>query len=294
MKVAIFGKHLPKIHHHKIEGLFRKLNEVGAELCIYEAFLEDLQHANISGLSNFKTFNDHESLDKQTDFLFSLGGDGTFLNTITIVRDSQIPILGINTGRLGFLSITGTYEIDETIDALVAGNYQVEKRRLISFDSEPQLFGEDNFALNEISLTKRDSSSMITIHTNLNGRHLNSYWADGLIISTATGSTAYNLSCGGPILMPGIGSLSLTPIAPHNLNVRPIVIDDDSILKLEIESRSKQNLVTLDSRSALIDDNNTMTIKKAGFQISMVIFSNHGFIHSLRNKLNWGLDSRNI
>lgn len=294
MKVAIFGKHLPKVHHHKIDQLFKKLNEVGAELSIYEPFLDDLMQANIENLDKQKTFRDHSSLDKSTDFLFSLGGDGTFLNTITFVRDSNIPILGINTGRLGFLSVTGTFEINETIDALVSGNYQVEKRRLISFDCEQKLFGEDNFALNEISLTKRDSSSMITIHTNLNGRHLNSYWADGLIISTATGSTAYNLSCGGPILMPGIGSLSLTPIAPHNLNVRPIVIDDDSILKLEIESRSKQNLVTLDSRSALIDDNVTMSLQKANFEISLVTFSNHSFIHSLRNKLNWGLDSRNI
>lgn len=294
MKIAIFGKHLPKIHHHKIEGLFKKLEKVGAELSIYEPFLEYLKQTDIPNLEKQKTFCDHESLDKGTDFLFSLGGDGTFLNTITFVRGSNIPILGINTGRLGFLSVTGTYEIDETIDALVEGKYQIEKRRMISFHSKPKLFGEDNFALNEISLTKRDSSSMITIHTNLNGRHLNSYWADGLIISTATGSTAYNLSCGGPILMPGIGSLCLTPIAPHNLNVRPIVINDDSILKMEIESRSKQNLVTLDSRSALIDDNTTITIQKADFEISLVTFSNHSFIHSLRNKLNWGLDSRNI
>lgn len=293
MKIALFGKYLSLSHFRQVEGLFSKLNYLNAEVLIYSPFLDELKKTDIADLETYPLFHDHKSLHSDTDFLISLGGDGTFLNTITFIRDSNIPILGINTGRLGFLSITGTSEIQETLEALSMGKFQIEKRSLLQLDSSSNLFGKDNYALNEVSLSKRDSSSMITVHTALDGKHLNSYWADGLIISTATGSTAYNLSCGGPILMPGTGCFTLTPIAPHNLNVRPIVIDDSSELTLEIESRAEQSLVSLDSRSALIADKECITIKKANFNISVVTFSNHSFLLSLRNKLNWGLDSRN-
>ena len=180
--------------------------------------------------------------------MLSIGGDGTFLDTILLVRDLKIPILGINTGRLGFLSNTPTPEIKSALNDIISGNYSTQERSLLRLESSKNHFGNDNHALNEISILKSDSSSMITIHTELNGTYLNSYWTDGLIISTATGSTAYSLSCGGPIMMPGSGNFVITPIAPHNLNVRPIVIDDDAILKIVVDSRAEKNLVAMDSR----------------------------------------------
>jgi NAD+ kinase len=223
----------------------------------------------------------------------SIGGDGTFLDTALLVKDLNIPILGINTGRLGFLSNTPTSEITSALNDLLNGNYSTEERSMLCLESDKNHFGEDNFALNEISILKSDSSSMITIHTELNGTHLNSYWTDGLIISTATGSTAYSLSCGGPIMMPGSGNFVITPIAPHNLNVRPIVIDDGAILKVRVESRSEKNLVAMDSRSEDLLNGEVLTIQKAEFKIAIVQLKNQSFVNSLRNKLNWGLDQRN-
>jgi len=231
--------------------------------------------------------------ESQVDFLISIGGDGTFLDATLFTRDLKIPLIGVNTGRLGFLSNTSTTEIKKALTNLVQGKYSLEKRSLLQLDSKRELFGENNQALNEISIMKRDSSSMITIHVDLDGVHLNSYWTDGLIISTATGSTAYSLSCGGPIIMPGNGNFVITPIAPHNLNVRPIVISDDSKLKISVESRSKNNLVALDSRSEELKDKEVLSIQKAKNKIELVQFQHQSFLNSLRNKLNWGLDKRN-
>ncbi|MAY83669.1 MAG: NAD kinase [Flavobacteriales bacterium] len=293
MKLAVFGKRIEATQIAEFNQLFRKLKKINCEVLIYSELAEEAkQHKDLEPLE-WATFSTHKDLDKEIDFLISLGGDGTFLNTILLIRDLDIPVLGINTGRLGFLSNTPTSEIDWAIDCLVSGRYSTEKRNMLSLESESKLFGDDNLALNEISLLKRDSASMIIIHVELNGLHLNSYWTDGLIISTATGSTAYSLSCGGPILMPGSGNFVITPIAPHNLNVRPIVIADDSVLKLKVESRSDTSLVALDSRSKELANDEVLIVQKAQHSLSIVQLEEHSFIQSLRHKLNWGLDKRN-
>jgi NAD+ kinase len=226
-------------------------------------------------------------------FLISIGCDVTFLDTINLVKDINIPILGINTGRLGFLSNTSTTEIEQAVKCLRQKNYELDHRTLLSIDSESGLFKNNPYALNEISFLKRDTSSMISIEVKLDGEALNTYWTDGLIVATATGSTAYSLSCGGPILMPGSGNFVITPIAPHNLNVRPMVIDDNSVLTIRVDGRTPKSLVALDSRSEELNNLETITIQKADYQIALVQIEKHSFIQSLKSKLNWGLDRRN-
>lgn len=293
MKIAIYGIRIDGSHQNDIQVLFDELININAELIIHERFQKEVMKSELSMPAKYEVFATHHELTDEVDFMLSIGGDGTFLDTISLVRRKDIPILGINTGRLGFLSNTSTSDISTAIESLQSGKFIVDKRSLLCLESESNLFGEDNYALNEISVMKRDSSSMITIHTSLDGSHLNSYWTDGLIISTSTGSTAYSMSCGGPILMPGSGNFVLTPIAPHNLNVRPIVISDQSILTISVESRTKKNLVALDSRSKELKNEEVLTIKKADYQIDLVQLENQSFLKSLRNKLNWGLDSRN-
>lgn len=293
MKIAIYGIRIDESHQNDIQVLFDELIGINAELIIHERLQKEVMQSGLSIPAKYEVFATHHELTDEVDFMLSIGGDGTFLDTISLIRRKNIPILGINTGRLGFLSNTSTSDISTAIESLQSGKFTVDKRSLLCLESESNLFGEDNYALNEISVMKRDSSSMITIHTSLDGSHLNSYWTDGLIISTSTGSTAYSMSCGGPILMPGSGNFVLTPIAPHNLNVRPIVISDQSILTISVESRTKKNLVALDSRSKELKNEEVLTIKKADYQIDLVQLENQSFLKSLRNKLNWGLDSRN-
>lgn len=293
MKIALYGKSIGKNYRKDIRKLFKYLTKVGADVLVHEKLIGPIEECEVKELGQIKYFNSYEDLSNDIDFLLSIGGDGTFLDTILLVRDLEIPILGINMGRLGFLSYSPTSEIRDAIEALIKGDFSIEERTLLQLDSKNNLFGRDNYALNEIAIMKKDSSSMITIHTELDGKHLNSYWTDGLIISTATGSTAYSLSCGGPILMPGSGNFVLTPIAPHNLNVRPIVVGDHSVLKISVESRTEKNLVALDSRSKELENELELIIKKAEHKISLVQLHNHSFLQSLRNKLNWGLDKRN-
>jgi len=291
MKIAIYGRQIEKHNSVQIAKLFSALNDIDAEISIYAPLLEDI-NSIVGNLNPLATFNE-ETLDRNTNFFISIGGDGTILDAVTIVKNSNIPILGINTGRLGFLSNTPTEEVEYAIKCLNEGTYSIDKRTLLQVDTTNSIFGSLNFGLNELSILKRDSSSMITINTYIDGDYLNSYWADGLIVSTATGSTAYSLSCGGPIMMPGTGNFTLTPIAPHNLNVRPIVIADTSILEFQIESRAKQSLLALDSRSRKITSDEKITVRKANFDIALIQLPNQTFISSLRNKLNWGLDRRN-
>ena len=291
MVIAIYGKNIDKKRLNEVRVLFQHLISKDISFLVHVNLKDVIIDMSIEG--DIKYFENNQDLSNDIDFLFSIGGDGTFLNTILLVRNLKIPILGINTGRLGFISNTPTSEIESSIEALIKGEYSIEERSLLRLDSESNLFDKNNHALNEISIMKRDSSSMITIHTELDGKHLNSYWTDGLIISTATGSTAYSLSCGGPILMPDSGNFVITPIAPHNLNVRPIVIDDSSVLTISVESRAERNLVALDSRSVELKNSEILTVRKADYKIQLVLLKNHSFIHSLRNKLNWGLDKRN-
>jgi NAD+ kinase len=232
---------------------------------------------------------DYEGLD----FFLSIGGDGTLLDSVCLIGSREIPILGLNTGRLGFLATVATDKIEESVKNLVSGNYQIESRTLLSLDSNRKLFHGVNFALNEFTIHKRDTSSMITVHTYIDGKYLNSYWADGLIVSTPTGSTGYSLSCGGPLITPGAKNFVLTPVSPHNLNVRPIIVSDESEISFEIEGRTDKFLISLDSRSTAISSDLKLSVKKEKFSAKLVKLPNDHFFDTLRQKLNWGFDMRN-
>lgn len=292
MQIAIYGRSTNDNTSEYIQQLFHKLNEYKTEILIYEPFYSFIkQKLELTG--NIKTFSTHTDLHGKVDAMFSLGGDGTFLETLSYVRNSGIPVLGINTGRLGFLANVAKTEINMAVDALMQKKYTIEKRSLLSVSGPKGIFGEVNYGLNELTVLKKDTSSMITINAYINGDYLNSYFADGLIIATPTGSTAYSLSCGGPLVMPGSENFVITPIAPHNLNVRPLVISDNNIITLKVEGRSPNYLVTLDSRSEVIESNIELTIKKADFSAHLIKLENQSFFTTMRNKLLWGLDKRN-
>lgn len=292
MTVAIYGKAFSDSFIPSIQLLFTALKKHDINICVYRPFYTYLKK-QIGLEGEYDTFFKSEKRDKTFDLLLSIGGDGTILDTITIVRDSGIPILGINTGRLGFLSNIGKDEIELTVDLIAQKKYTLDKRSLIQLETANHAFGSENFALNEITILKNDTFSMVTIHTYINQDYLNSYWADGLIISTPTGSTAYNLSCGGPILVPSSENFVLTPISAHNLTVRPIVVDDKSTIRIRVEGRSSHFLTALDARSENIDYNTELIISKAPFHINLVKLPDNNFHSTLRNKLMWGLDKRN-
>jgi NAD+ kinase len=232
-------------------------------------------------------------MDSSIDCLISLGGDGTMLDTVTLVRDTGIPVLGINYGRLGFLANIGKEEIDTAIEALVERKYVLDKRTLLHMDANLPLFGDVPYALNEFTLHKSDTSPMIKIHTYLNGEFLNTYWADGLIVSTPTGSTGYSLSCNGPVVFPDSASFVITPVSPHNLNIRPIVVPDNTVISFEVEGRTDNFLCSLDSRRELVPKEVQIAVRKEGFGINLIRLNENNFLQTLRNKLSWGLDKRN-
>lgn len=292
MKVAIYARSTNDNTSEAIQLLFSKLQEHKADIWIFEPFYQFVKE-KISLAPSIKTFTTHKDLAGKVDHMLSLGGDGTFLEALTYVRNSGIPILGINTGRLGFLANVAKTEISKAVEALAGGKFSIEKRTLLSITKPEHLFGEVNYGLNELTLLKKDSSSMITIHTYINGDFLNSYFADGLIVSTPTGSTAYSLSCGGPLVMPGSENFIITPIAPHNLNVRPLVISDNNVITLKVEGRGPNYLVSLDSRSEVIEDGTELTLKKADFCAHLIKLDDQSFFNTMRNKLLWGLDKRN-
>jgi NAD+ kinase len=258
---------------------------------VYEPFYRFIKQ-KLQLSDSVKIYNTFSEINGNVDYMLSLGGDGTFLETLSFVRNSGIPILGINTGRLGFLANVAKTEINEAIDALMQKKYKIEKRDLLSVTAATKLFGEINYGLNELTILKKDSSSMITIHTYINGDYLNSYFADGLIIATPTGSTAYSLSCGGPLVMPDSQNFVITPIAPHNLNVRPLVISDSSVITLKVEGRNNFYLASLDSRSEVIDSSVELTVQKADFYAHLIQLEGQTFFNTMRNKLLWGLDKR--
>jgi len=290
MKIAIYSKSVSEKHFPFIQSLFENLNDKGIGIIVFHSFYKLIEE-KITFKTKITLFRSHREL-KNVDYLFSIGGDGTILDTITLVRDKNIPILGINTGRLGYLSSVSTDEVGTAIANILNKNFELDKRTLVSIDTEGDLFGKTNFALNEITLQKKDTSSMITIHAYLDGDFLNSYWADGLIISTPTGSTAYSLSCNGPIVLPNSGNIIITPIAPHNLNVRPLVIPDDKELTLKIEGRTENFLVAVDTRSKTLPLSANITIKKSNHQINLIRLKEHNYLNTLRNKLMWGGDKR--
>jgi NAD+ kinase len=294
MKVAIYGQYYQNSTEPIIRDIFVFFNENQVEMIIEEAFLRQLYEKQIVK-KEYKTFQSHTELDASFDIMISIGGDGTILRAATLVRDSGIPILGINAGRLGFLAMVQKDEIAEFLQLIIEKKYTISERNLISLSGTPNIpeISDINFAMNEISVSRKDTTSMITIETYLNDEFLNSYWADGLIISTPTGSTGYSLSCGGPILTPNVSSLVITPIAPHNLNARPLVIPDDTVIRLKVTGREEQYLVSLDSRIASVKNESELTIRKTPFKIKMVEIHEETFLKTLRNKLLWGEDKRN-
>jgi NAD+ kinase len=294
MKVAIYGQYYQNSTEPIIRDIFVFFNDNHVEMVIEEAFLKLLYEKEIVK-KEYKTFQSHTELDASFDIMISLGGDGTILRAATLVRDSGIPILGVNAGRLGFLAMVQKDEIAEFLQLIIEKKYTISERNLISLTGTPDIpeISDINFAMNEISVSRKDTTSMITIETYLNDEFLNSYWADGLIISTPTGSTGYSLSCGGPILTPNVSSLVITPIAPHNLNARPLVIPDDTIIRLKITGREEHYLVSLDSRIASVKNESVLTIQKTPFKIKMVEIHEETFLKTLRKKLLWGEDKRN-
>jgi len=291
MTIAIFGSPYPEHFSKYIQHLIKKLENENINLIIEEEFSVFLEN-NIRFNKSVDTFNSYETLKNKADFLLSIGGDGTLLKAVTYVRESEIPIMGINTGRLGFISSISADQIDDAITDILKGNYKINERTLLELNSDKKLFKDKNFALNEVAVSKKDTSSMIRIDTYVDDEFLNTYWADGLVVSTPTGSTGYSLSCGGPIIMPGTNNIIITPNAPHNLNVRPIVIDDNSVIKLKVEDRDQLALVSLDSRSRAFDSETELIIKKADFKVKLVQPQNNSLIKTIRHKLMWGLDKR--
>jgi NAD+ kinase len=294
MKVAIYGKYYLNSTEPIINDIFVFFNNNGVEMIIESAFLKILHKKKIIQ-KKYKTFSSYKELDSSFDMLISIGGDGTILRAAALVRNSGVPILGINAGRLGFLATVQKENIAEFMQFIIDKKYTLSKRTLLSLSCTPSnaAVEEINFAMNEISVSRKDTTSMITIETYLNNEFLNSYWADGLIIATPTGSTGYSMSCGGPILTPDVKGLVITPIAPHNLNARPLVIPDETEIRLKVSGREKNYLVSLDSRITSVKNETILVIKKTPFQINMVEIPEETFLKTLRTKLFWGEDRRN-
>jgi NAD+ kinase len=292
MKVAIYSRGGENVLAADLQNLTDELAKARIGAVIHQDIFQQVSHS-LTDASNFTTFAASDELDDTYDCMISLGGDGTLLDTVTLVRDKNIPVLGINFGRLGFLASLGKENLESVVQALTNHNYVVDHRTLIHVDANIPLFGDTPYGLNEFAIHKRDTSSMIKIHTYLNGEFLNTYWADGLIVATPTGSTGYSLSCNGPVVFPDSGSFVITPVAPHNLNVRPIVVPDNNIISFELEGRSDQFICTVDSRKEFVDRNIQLAVKKEEFTISLVRLHEKNFLQTLREKLAWGFDTRN-
>ncbi|MFM7639450.1 MAG: NAD kinase [Bacteroidota bacterium] len=292
MRIAVYAKSVRDPKHQLGFGeLLKALTSRGHELWLPPS-LEDHVHMNIESGMQVRVFDYFVQGETMADVLICVGGDGTILDTLGIVRDTGVPILALNTGRLGFLADVQLENLHTALDDIEKGNYTIEQRSLLQLDSSHELF-DYNFALNDFVIHKKETSSMIVVHAYLNGEFLNSYWSDGLIISTPTGSTGYSLSCGGPIIFPKSDSFVITPIAPHNLNVRPVVVSDDVVISFEIEGRASSYLASLDARSQSISGEVNMAIRKADHKLNLMRLSNIHFLDTLRSKLHWGFDRRN-
>lgn len=292
MTIALYARPVADNHADYVKTLSTRLNREDLTLTIHSVYYSFLKKEFGFNL-DIRTYTTHTDLIKQKpDYLISLGGDGTMLETLELVRDSGIPVLGVNTGRLGFLASVYKEDFSAAINKLINKNFTIDARALLELQAPAGLF-ELSVALNECTLVKKDSSSMMSIDVDVNGVFLNSYWADGLIIATPTGSTAYSLSCGGPLIVPDIESFILTPIAPHNLNVRPVVIGSSSVISLKVRGRDKQNIISLDSRMATLQTGEEVLLRKAKHNFNLINLEGQHFFNTLRNKLMWGLDKRN-
>src|SRR5450755_1580593 len=292
MKVAIYSRIIEESERGEVQQLLDELQRNHIQPIIYLPFYEHISNT-FRFSADLLFFRHSNDLDESVDFLISLGGDGTLLDTIAFVRDKDIPVIGINFGRLGFLASIGKGDMLTAVEALVNRTYVADKRSLIHLDASKPLFGEVPYGLNEFAIHKTDTSPMIKIHTYLNGEFLNTYWADGLIVSTPTGSTGYSLSCGGPVVFPESGSFVINPVAPHNLNVRPIVVPDNNIISFEIEGRADNFICVLDSRKEIVDKQVQLAVRSESFTLSLIRLNENNFLQTLRGKLSWGLDTRN-
>jgi NAD+ kinase len=291
MRIAIYGRPFNLDVLPYVQEVFDNLSQHGVEIYVHELLNDYL--ANKIKTVQYSVLRTDTKIKGFIDLFITLGGDGTLLDMVNVIRDTGIPVIGINFGRLGFLATINKSDIAAAIYAVVNKDYSLDSRELISINSEKEVFGDDNFALNDITIHKRDDAAMIITRVYMDNEFLNAYWGDGIIISTPTGSTAYSLSCGGPIIFPQSNSLVLTPVSPHNLNVRPVILPDSSTLSFEVESRSSNYLVSCDSRTATIDKTMRFSVQKAGFQLNLIRLNNESYLSTLRNKLLWGLDVRN-
>ncbi|WP_338357240.1 NAD kinase [Yeosuana marina] len=294
MKVAVFGRFYNATTTFSVDTLFRYLKKKDINAYIESHFFEIIEGSDPNKIHYLES-KQFDTLDESFDLLISIGGDGTILRAITFVKDLDIPIIGINTGRLGFLATIQVSDIENALQNIIDGKYRISERSLLSIEtsSKNEEIEAMNFAMNEIAVSRKNTTSMITVETHLNGEYLTSYWSDGLIISTPTGSTGYSLSCGGPVITPDTNSFVITPIAPHNLSARPLIITDSTVIQLKVSGREESHLVSLDSRIATLENGTLITIKKAPFKIKMVDLLNESFLTTLRKKLLWGEDKRN-
>ncbi len=293
MKVAIYSRGVDMDQQQSLNALLFELYRYDVTIYVFEDLINKFNLTAAAGKAPLIPFQSALDLHNTIDCLISVGGDGTVLDAITLIGDTNIPILGVNYGRLGFLASISKDELSLMVEALVNRSYVVDKRTLIHLDSNMPVFGDTPFGLNEFAIHKRDTSPMIKIHTYLNGEFLNSYWADGLIVSTPTGSTGYNMSCNGPILFPESASFVITPVAPHNLNVRSIVVPDTSVISFEIEGRTEELICALDARKEIVAKTIQLAVKKENFTVSFIRLNENSYLTTLRNKLTWGLDKRN-
>ncbi|HEX5169824.1 MAG TPA: NAD kinase [Cyclobacteriaceae bacterium] len=291
MKVGVHGKDFNRQSAPFIERILEILQAHKTETFISTKFHKNLKSTPFRKFK-FKTYEPGDNL-KNLDVLLSIGGDGTLLESVTHVGKTEVPILGINTGRLGFLATISREETEEALTLLFKKEFRIDKRAVLKLESNEDLFDGLNFALNDFTIVKKDTSSMITVHTYIDGELLNSYWSDGIIVATPTGSTGYSLSCGGPLVFPRSGNFVITPVSPHNLTVRPIVVSDQCEITFQVEGRSKRYLVSLDSRIATVDETVKLKIVKADFRVNLIEVKGHHYFKTLRQKLNWGLDVRN-
>lgn len=292
MQVAVFGRNFPTYARENIATMFNKFNMLNVDVWVFEPLFEFLQketglRPRVAGL-----FTSHKDLPDNTDFMFSLGGDGTFLETVSLVRDSGIPVLGVNIGRLGFLSYISQENMEESLESVFSGKYDIEERMLLKVEVPGMDLDSMAVALNEVRIYKQ-SGSLITIHVKVNEEFLSAYWADGVLLSTPTGSTAYNLSVGGPIVVPESNSIVLSPIAPHNLSVRPLVLPDTAVLQLSVDTRDPQFQLAIDSRNIDLDVDSVVKVRRADYTLKLIRIENISFYSTLRNKLMWGADKRN-
>lgn len=292
MKAAIYSRLMDEQQRESVQVFFDELSKQNITPLVYQAFLDQIKDT-IQLPQDTLTFSSSEDLNEDVEFIISLGGDGTLLDTVALVRDKNISIMGINFGRLGFLAGIGKEEIKAAVKALVKRSYIIDTRTLIHLDADLPLFGNVPYGLNEFAIHKQDVAAMIKIEAYLNGEFLNTYWADGLIVATPTGSTGYSLSCGGPIVFPDSGSFVITPVAPHNLNARPIVVPDNNVISFEVESRSESIICALDSRREIVGKHVALAVRKERFKINLLRLTENSFLQTLHDKLTWGLDKRN-